>query len=56
MEDQLNQTVPKEDEGIPQQEPYRPRPWWQVWGARLLVIAFIILIMMYYITIARGGL
>ena len=31
-----------------EQEPYVPRPWWQVWGARLLLAVFLILLAIYY--------
>lgn len=56
MEEELSQTALEENENIPQQDPYQPRPWWQVWGARILAVAFIILVIMYYITVARGCL
>ena len=36
-------------------EPYKPRPFWQVWGARIALVLFIIVVIMYYINIARGG-
>ena len=39
-----------------EQEHYTPRPAWQVWGARIGLVVFIGLIIMYYINIARGGL
>ena len=35
---------------------YTPRPAWQVWGARVALVLFIALIILYYIKIARGGL
>ena len=62
MEEKLNQTTPEpEEEQFPpeleeEQVPYVPRPWWQVWGARILVVIFILLVIMYYVNIARGGL
>ena len=43
------QTVPV------QEEEYIPRPRWQVWGARLGVVFMVLLVILYYITIARGG-
>ena len=36
-------------------EPYKPRPCWQVWGARIGLVLFILVVVMYYINIARGG-
>ena len=35
---------------------YVPRPAWQVWGARIALVLFILMILMYYLKIARGGL
>ena len=43
------------EQEIPEQEPYIPRPAWQVWAARIALVVFIGLIAMYYINIARGG-
>lgn len=40
----------------PEERRYEKRPWWQVWGARILLILFLILIAMYYLNIAGGGL
>ena len=39
---------------VPQEE-YTPRPKWQVWGARVGVVLLAALVILYYITIARGG-
>ena len=36
-------------------EPYKPRPFWQVWGARIGLVLFILVVIAYYINIARGG-
>ena len=33
---------------------YIPRPKWQVWLARVCLVLFIALILMYYINIMRG--
>ena len=45
------------EQNIPvQEEGYVPRPKWQVWGARLGVVVIVVLVILYYITIARGGL
>ena len=35
---------------------YVPRPAWQVWGARIAAVLFVILILIQIIGIARGGL
>ena len=34
---------------------YVPRPAWQVWAARVALVLFIALILMYYINMMRGG-
>ena len=44
------------EQNIPEQEGYVPRPKWQVWLARIGVVAMVALVILYYITIARGGL
>ena len=38
-----------------QQDEYKPRPAWQVWGARIALVIFIAFVLMYYIVLARGG-
>ena len=35
---------------------YTPRPRWQVWVARIGLVLFILVILMYYINIMRGGM
>ena len=34
-----------------QEAPYVPRPWWQVWGARIALVVFIIGLILYYCNI-----
>ena len=34
-----------------QEEPYVPRPRWQVWGARIALVVFILGLIMYYCNI-----
>ena len=46
------------DNIIPQDEQdagYSPRPKWQVWLARIVLVLFLCLVAMYYINIARVG-
>ena len=52
--DMENENIIPEEES--QESVYTPRPIWQVWGARLLLVIFIILVIMYYVNIGRGGL
>ena len=39
-----------------QPQPYRPRPMWQVWAARVGLVIVIIAVILYYLQIARGGI
>lgn len=41
-----------EEEQVP--EGYQPRPAWQVWGARIALVIFIILILIHYFNMSRG--
>ncbi|MBR2310686.1 MAG: hypothetical protein IKA47_09185 [Oscillospiraceae bacterium] len=47
-------------EEIPEETPaeetpaYVPRPVWQVWLARVALVAFIAMILLYYINMMRG--
>ena len=58
--DEMEKQEPEQQEAqqpAPEQEKdvYVPRPAWQVWGARVALVIFIIFLIMYYINIARGG-
>ena len=48
MENEQNIQLPEEG--------YVPRPKWQVWAARIGVVLVVVLVILYYITLARGGL
>ena len=39
----------------PSEVEYTPRPAWQVWAARIGLVLFIIVVILYYINISRGG-
>jgi len=47
-----------EEQMMPEQEEqgYVERPKWQVWAARVAVVVMVALIILYYISIARGGM
>ena len=52
MEDkQMNQ----EQEQAPEQERYVERPMWQVWGARVGLVVFLLFVVFQIISIAGGG-
>ena len=40
---------------IPEQEPYVPRPRWQVWAARIGLVLFLLIVILQYLQIAQGG-
>lgn len=48
MDEQQNITPEEESSG------YIPRPRWQVWLARICLVLFIMVVIMYYINIMRG--
>lgn len=50
-EERKESPLPEEHE----QPVYIPRPKWQVWGARIALVLFILLIVLYYINVSRGG-
>ena len=37
------------------EEGYKPRPKWQVFGAWIALILFLLMLVLYYINIFRGG-
>ena len=41
---------------IPEEPGYVERPRWQVWAARLGLVVLAVFLILYYLTIARGGL
>lgn len=46
----------EEKEELEQQEGYVPRPEWQVWGARIGLVLFLLFVVWQILNIARGGL
>ena len=47
----------EEKEDLERQEGgYEPRPAWQVWGARIGLVLFILFVIWQIMSIARGGL
>ena len=40
----------------PEQEGYQPRPKWQVWGARIVLVIFIAFLILYYRNFFLGGM
>ena len=50
LAEELEQEVPQVE-----QPKYVPRPMWQVWLARIGLVLFIAVVIMYYIHMFRGG-
>ena len=49
------EVTPAEETSAPETPRYVPRPMWQVWAARVGLVLFIILLIIYYLTMFRGG-
>ena len=47
--------IAPEEQVEPQAEGYKPRPAWQVWAARIGLLLFIIMLIIYYLVYFRGG-
>ena len=50
-QEKIEETTPAAEET----PAYIPRPKWQVWMARICLVLFVALILMYYINMMRGG-
>ena len=46
----------EEKEELERQEGYEPRHLWQVWGARIGLVLFILFVVWQIVSIAGGGL
>lgn len=53
MENEHEQDIPVQE--TQENTGYVPRPWWQVWGARILLVLFILILAVYYWNMFRGG-
>ena len=49
MENEIKDTQPEQPSG------YTPRPAWQVWLARIGLAIFIVVLILYYLQMFRGG-
>ena len=45
-----------QEQQLPPEEAYVPRPAWQVWGARIGLVIFILFVILQLLQIAGGGL
>ena len=56
MDENKTEITPEESASEQSQpEVNTPRPAWQIWGARVALVVFILYLIMYYINIMRGG-
>lgn len=46
----------EQQQDVSAQEGYTPRPAWQVWGARVGLVLFILFVIWQIMNIANGGL
>ena len=56
--DEQKENIPEEElPEVPAEEKpvYVPRPMWQVWLARVGLVLFILVILLYYANMMRGG-
>ena len=49
------ENLPQNEAATEETTGYVPRPAWQVWGARIALVIFILYLIMYYANILRGG-
>ena len=55
MDEMENKDLQQEELQQEETPKYIPRPAWQVWGARIALVIFILYLIMYYANILRGG-
>lgn len=57
MEQETEEIKQEDSPEIPEEprEKYVERPRWQVLGARIALVVFIIMVIVYYLNIAGGG-
>ena len=56
MEEKNEQFEQEQPQIQEEKESYVPRPMWQVWGARVALVLFLIFVAYQILSIARGGL
>jgi len=52
---EMDQTLPEQEQPVEEQKGYVPRPAWQVWGARIGLVVFILFLILEYARILWGG-
>lgn len=52
MDEQQHKDAPMQEENFG----YVPRPRWQVWFARIGLALFLLVVVLYYLNLFRGGL
>ena len=54
--DNTNENPDLEQEQICEESEYAPRPVWQVWGARIALVIFLLMLALQLLRMAGGGL
>ncbi|MBO7252595.1 MAG: hypothetical protein J6V25_08200 [Oscillospiraceae bacterium] len=54
--DNGEKNMPSAFQGADPEEGFQERPRWQVWGARIGLVIFLIFVALQVLSIARGGL
>ena len=55
IREESQQTPDTQPDAQPEQPAYVPRPTWQVWAARMGLVIFIIILILYYGVMFAGG-
>ena len=55
MENHEEKATSEEQVVLPEKQGYKPRPAWQVWAARIGLVLFIVMLVIYYMVYFRGG-
>ena len=53
--EEKNLTSPEQEASGQAPSGYKPRPAWQVWAARIGLVLFLIVLVVYYMVYFRGG-
>ena len=52
----MDEQQQNENPQVEEESGYVPRPKWQVWAARVALVLFLFVLLMYYLNMFRGGL
>ena len=46
----------RNEKELPREQGYVPRPAWQVWGARIALVLFILVVIYQFLALVTGGM